>query len=272
MGKKKIIRSYTTAQLDGMFLPPLYRQKCVNYTSHTKDTDEPCTEYIARLVRSGELALSFPEGKVREEFSFPTHDGKIHEKVNENTTRFEPWWCIHQFRRAKAGATTPFGKAINYEVNLIPGTHTNIDLVARAEEDGRKVLYFIEVKAKARDLIALGANPADFPKSNGAIDVVSTETLLRCILEIRTYYELLERNGRLSALLSTLSAAPENGEKVGKVETDGTEEIRLGIWVPKDSQAAAEYREVLRGEPHRKEVAELLKKWNIRVEIMQEDA
>ena len=72
--------------------------------------------------------------------------------------------------------TKELGIPIEYEVNIVSGTKVNVDLVSINTIE--KVVYIIEVKGK----IGKDKDYYDTP-----------ETLLRCALEIETYFESLEK-------------------------------------------------------------------------------
>lgn len=210
---------------------PLYRARCVNWIGITKaDTDDNGGEYyseiIANAVLNEESLLTLPDGKLRDNFAFPNHNGMT-SRVKSN--RKEDRLCLDCYCKRNE-QLTPFGKAINYQVNLIEHTKINIDLVAFDKQCN--ILWLIEVKGRDDD---------------------SPETLLRCALEIETYYRLLSEHK--VDLLKTLSSTHE------PVQTNMETQIKKGVWVPENSQAAHEYNN-LKNYPN---LSDLLEKWKIEV-------
>lgn len=211
----------------------LYQMNCVNWTGKTKKsgTDgggEFYTEIIAEMVYSNPLLVNIPHGKVRDSFEFSAHNGNTQ---LPDSPRKEERFCLERYKRRNR-ELTPFGKIINYQVNIFKGTKINVDLVAYDSEPD--TLWLIEVKGH---------------------DGRSAETLLRCVLEIETYFECLSPHRQ--TLLTTLSSKDE------PVVTTEKTKIKKGIWVPKNSTAAKEYGELT----DRPNLAKLIDKWDIKIEL-----
>ena len=216
----------------------LYQMPCVNWKGKTikSETDEGgeyYTEVIAESVIKNEKLLGLPyrQVAVRDVFKFPGHDGKT---KNADSLRKEERFCLEKYN-TRNEILSPFGKIINYQVNIFPGTKINVDLVAY--DDKNDILWLIEVKGH-----------------NGKSD----ETLLRCVLEIETYYRCLCE--KKHALLTTLSSKDEVFHP-----TENTV-IKKGIWVPKDSRPALEYLDL----KNRPNVSKLINDWEIRFETYQD--
>lgn len=225
--------SYTRNEVQEIIkIHSLYQMDCVNWTGKTKKskTDgggEYYTEVIAERVLENPQILNIPHGTVRESFAFPEHDGNT---KRADSPRKEERFCLDRYQ-SRNHEITPFGKVINYQVNIFKGTKINVDLVAY--DDSNDILWLIEVKGH-----------------NGE----SAETLLRCVLEIETYYECLLPHKQ--TLLTTLRSKDES------VITTEKTEIRKGIWVPQKSKAAKEYSE-LNNRPY---LAKLIERYNIKIE------
>jgi hypothetical protein len=102
----------------------------------------------------------------------------------------------------------------------------NIDLVAYNSET--KIVTLIEVKG-------------------GSKNKKYKETLLRCLLEIETYYRILMPTKKL--FFDTLKS-DDSGRSI-----ENAGEIKKGIYIPKESQAAEELTEMNEGgRPHLKEL------------------
>ena len=225
---------YTKKEIEKIsIIRPLYQMSCVNRKGKTVKCETDCggeyySEIIAESVFNNIQLLNLPHGKARKSFYFSGHDGKTD---RENSQRKEERFCLERYNKRNS-EISPFGKIINYQVNIFSGTKINVDLVAY---DGKNdTLWLIEVKGH---------------------DGKSNETLLRCVLEIETYYQCLQGQRRI--LLTTLSSKDE-----GVTTTENTI-IRKGIWIPASSQAALEYSDL----KNRPNLSKLILSWGIRVEI-----
>jgi len=210
----------------------LYQMSCVNWIGKTvKDKEDDGGEYyseiIAECVLNNEKLLNLPQGRVRDNFAFLDHDGNTEK---EDSPRKEERFCLDWYKN-RNNKISPFGKIINYQVNVFKGTKINVDLVAY--DDKNDTLWLIEVKGH---------------------DGKSKETLLRCVLEIETYYRCLQPN--MQVLRTTLCSKDE------EVKPFENTEIKKGIWVPAGSRAALEFAD-LNNRPH---LFKLIEKWGIRVE------
>ncbi len=210
----------------------LYQMACVNWkgtTAKDKETDggEYYSEIIAESVLKDSNLLAIPSGQERKTFNFSGHDGTT---KSADSPRKEERFCLAKYKNRNS-ELSPFGKIINYQVNIFSNTKINVDLVAY--DDVNDTLWLIEVKGRSGE---------------------SPETLLRCVLEIETYYRCLQPQKQV--LLTTLSSKHE------RVQTTEKTKIKKGIWVPKGSQAAKEYDDL----ENRPNLEKLIDKWKIRVE------
>lgn len=191
---------------------PSYERAEINYKGKTVDSGEYYTEIIAKLFLDGE-ELRLPEGDVRDSFAFYSHDGRS--EMNKSA-RNEEKFCLARFNR-RAEESFAFGKIVNYQVNILKRLKINVDLVAYDENSA--TLTLIEVK---------GSDVAGVNKSH--------ETLLRCVLEIETYFRLLAPHRE--TLFSTLAAADK-----ATLAKDG-KHLQKAVWVKSDSRAAEEWSKI----------------------------
>ena len=211
---------------------PLYQMSCVNWRGKTVKNEKDCggeyySEIIAESVLKDELLLNCPRGEIRDSFKFSKHDGNTE---NNDSMRKEERFCLDCYKNRDT-KPSPFGRIINYQVNIFKGTKINVDLVAYDEDSD--TLWLIEVKGH---------------------DGESDETLLRCVLEVETYYRCLQPHSK--TLLTTLSSKDE------EVRTTENTKIKKGIWVPEGSRAKQDFD----GLENRPNLSALIQRWGIRVE------
>jgi len=149
----------------------LYKEKCINWSGKTKDKKPGFySEIIAdELIKSGIKDLLQEIKPIsRNNYKVDRHTGKI-PKI---TIREEEIFAKDLFNYCKAGNDPgEIGVIIDYQVPLKANQNDDagkIDLISFSKDDG--VIYLLELKGKN-----------------------SKETLLRCILEISTYYRLLDK-------------------------------------------------------------------------------
>jgi hypothetical protein len=172
-GKKimapKYTRDETISELKEALKTPetLYDADCINWTGYTSDTKEPYTEIIADYL----LAHKDLWGKTKTISRETSYDVK-HEKVPDGAfkpikgTKTEKWIAKSMFDNNYDF----IGKVIDYETPLRNTSEDKcgeIDLLALSQDSTS--LYLIELKK------------ADNP-----------ETLLRCVLEIYTYSQIVD--------------------------------------------------------------------------------
>lgn len=206
---------YTCGEIVRAFrsnIKPSYERAEVNYAGKTADTGEYYTEVIASLFLDGEQ-LRLPEGEVRDSFAFDGHDGS---SERNKSARNEEKFCLARFNR-RAEEIFEFGRIVNYQVNILKRLKINVDLVAYDENTA--TLTLVEVKGSDVE----GANR-------------SKETLLRCVLEIETYFRLLAPHRE--RLFATLAAA----DKIPWAKD--AKRLQKAVWVKSDSRAAQEWREI----------------------------
>lgn len=152
----------------------LYQLDCVNYKSKIGDTY--ISDIIAQCIledkdfKCEHLASFYNESNIRGgddyPFSFKNHNPSVDgfEKDTEKVV------CRKLY--ANGFFNEHIGKIKEYEVNLILSSKRNIDLISLNGDNNE--IYLIEVKGNL------------LPNQND-------ETLLRCILEVETYYQIINK-------------------------------------------------------------------------------
>ncbi len=143
----------------------IYNSDVINYRGNTKDTKEKYTEIVAQeILRNPEKYDFLSVNKINRERTYNVgHDGIY----NDNSTRKEEVIAMKMYKRNY----DVMGKILDYQVPLKDAQDTKagkIDLISFKEEE--QFMYLIELKNN-----------------------VSKETLLRCVLEIITYYSQVDR-------------------------------------------------------------------------------
>ncbi len=212
-----------------------YGKDFVNYTSKTKDGDF-CTEVIAKYLLENKSEI-VPYSRLRKNFQMGERGC---EEVADDTERglCRRWYCEKDFdedlpKVAQEYLGTPF----ECELNISPYTGVDVDLISYHEK--KDVLYLIEVKGVKKDG-----------------EYKSVETLLKCALQIQTYYESLIQ--KEEQLLKDLH--------IKKLEINPYTRIRKVILIPEDSTAAMQFE----NEEH-PNVNQLIDDWDIEVFIFKKD-
>ena len=160
--KKEIINKLSSINK----LEDLYIEKMINYTGKTNDTKEKYTEVIAKEILDNLDKFNFKNINVinrNKGYNVGTHNGKY----NEESPRREEIIAMKLFNTTHNG----LGKFIDYQIPLKDKKNTKagkIDLISYNEEEN--ILYLIELKNDS-----------------------SKETLLRCVLEIMTYINQVDK-------------------------------------------------------------------------------
>ena len=242
--KEQIINSIKRNQM-------LYQKDEINYTGKTKPLHKTSTYYseviseylLSRLDNPKEIqkTLQLWNMDVRKNFQFNNHDGTIEKETN----RREEILCKKLYNLCKKSDVSlkNLGHIINYQVNLIENTKVNIDLVSTIDQK----IYIIEVKGH------LDSN----------IGISSSETLLRCMLEIESYYRFLLNNQ--DDFFKTLSSKDYNN-LLNRIITPV---IEKAILVSKSTQAWIEYQEI--NTPERIKLKALLDKLMIKVYCIENE-
>lgn len=158
-------KKYVLEKLSSAFQTPatLYKKPFINYRGKTSDTREKHTEVLAAaLLENIAILEAIPSVPRNKGYKIKTHDGTT---KAENSNREEERIALSMFGKEYGG----IGKIIDYQVPLKNTSEDiglgKIDLLAY---DGQ-TLRLLELKK---------------PKS--------TETLLRCVLEVYTYWHIAD--------------------------------------------------------------------------------
>lgn len=182
-------------------------------------TENLLIEIVAKYVYDNKIDLSYKNKlKKGKDFDYNDHEGYATEKSNYE----EKMICRNWFNNGFYDEIKKYGEVIDYESNLIKYTKTNIDLISYNK--GTKSLYLIEVKGKGT-------------KKDGKLIINSQESLLRCILEIETYYETLKNNGLLKGFIENTCSAIKRDCFEKDRSSLNEDNIKLLILVPKESFA-----------------------------------
>ena len=150
--------------LNKLNIEDIYIQKMVNYSGKTSDTKEKYTEVIAEEIFNNSTKYDFSKIKMIDRkitYKTETHDGKY----NPLSNRREEIIALKMFKKNYKD----LGEIIDYQVPLKDTKTTKagkIDIISYKDE----TLYLIELKNDR-----------------------SIESLLRCVLEIITYYNQINR-------------------------------------------------------------------------------
>lgn len=210
-----MVKSYTekeiTEHIDkALETEDLYKAKSLNYTGCTSDTKESYEELTAKYLLQNDINKYFTK--------FVPIDRKEGYKVKSHH--------ISNLQREKYFAKglkdceiQGLGKIIDFEIPLNTSTVPkcgNIDIISK--DDTSKTIHIIELKHST-----------------------NTETVLRCILEISTYYQRLNKKRFL-----------ENFDAVGY-------KIQKTVLVLQGSNAGKELKKIKAGKyPYFKQLAEQL--------------
>lgn len=154
----------------------LYKAKIINYTGKTLDTNELFTEVIAEELMRLDIKNRMKKINevVREKgYRVASHNGVVTTKrKEEDSNRKEERYAIQLFNWSQSGKVfNHIGKIIDYQAPLKNSNADKglgkIDLISLVEDS----FYVIELKI-----------------------IENKETLLRCVLEIATYYQVLSKS------------------------------------------------------------------------------
>lgn len=216
-------KTYTRNEILSLVAYPemLYQRDVVNYYGTTVKAEGgvPYSEIIADFLvnmfdtrpEAFERLLALTVRRTRKDFAFLNHDWRS--ELGETNRRKEA--VCHRMK----DKASPWGRIINYQVNVIPDTRINIDLVA------------YDSVSESVTLITLKGCESEDPSK-----FVSSDTLLRCLLEAETLYRLICREG--DAFLSTLCAYDR------RVLTANARNLLKAVWLPEDSVAWREFCEL----------------------------
>lgn len=145
----------------------LYKEDFINYRGDTTDTKEKYTEVIAEwLIKNFNLFDNIKKITRLSSYKVDTHDGKHN---NQNSNRLEEIMAIEIFNQKSLNI---LGEVIDYQTPLkdkLVDEAGKIDIVSYDKDN--KIVYLLELKRED-----------------------SKETMLRCVLEIFTYFKTLDKD------------------------------------------------------------------------------
>ena len=145
----------------------LYKEDFINYRGDTIDAKEKYTEVIADwLLNNIDLLYKIKKITRLSSYKVDTHDGKHN---NQNSNRLEEIMAIEIFNQKSLNI---LGKVLDYQTplkNERDDKAGKIDIVSYNKDI--KTVYLLELKKEDNE-----------------------ETMLRCVLEIFTYYKTLDKD------------------------------------------------------------------------------
>lgn len=173
----------------------LYKSRIINYKGKTVDTDEHFTEVIAEELLKIDIKkrLENINEVVREKgYRVVSHNGVVTPQHNEeNSNRKEERYAIQLFNLSKGGKVfNHIGRILDYQIPLKNSIADKglgkIDLISVTDEH----IFLLELKIKENE-----------------------ETILRCLLEISTYYQQLSKSKFLDSYSNEFGKLTENSIK-----------------------------------------------------------
>jgi len=198
----------------------LYRQKLLNWKGIAKDDNRTYSKIIAEELLKKDIIRKIESIKPinRQDYCVRSHDGRI-----TNTYRQEENFCkkVWVYCNKTGKNLNLLGKAFDYQVplkSIQADDAGKIDLVSYNKESNR--IYLIEVKKQD-----------------------SKETILRCVFEIATFYQLLNKENFIGSYK--------------ELENFNTNDIKKTVLIFKKS---SQYQEVqhLKNNPNLKKLIEKL--------------
>lgn len=170
--REEIIKKLQDSSKD---MSTFYTQTFINYTGKTTDTKEKYTEVIAEWLLNN-IDLLYKIKKITRESTYKvnTHKGKHN---NPTSNRKEEIIAMEIFRQ---GSLNILGKILDYQTplkNEQKNKAGKIDIVSYNKDI--KTVYLLELKKED--------SKEDEKKDK-------KETMLRCILEIYTYFKTLDKD------------------------------------------------------------------------------
>ena len=178
--KDKFIKEFVADLAMGM--QHFYTSKSLRRIGKTKDTKEYYSEIISKFLTENKFIQNGELAGVKQKTREKSYYTKSHETPtinNSNPVRFEENFVKTLFIDDSHNSfNTKFGLPIDYQTPLCDKRGDKlgkVDLLTYKEDTGE--LFMVEVKRK-------------LDKDKGA---TSDETLLRCCLEIQTYYQIIDK-------------------------------------------------------------------------------
>lgn len=149
-------------------------------------------------------------------FQIATHFGKYAKDLLKEKPLCRSWFnCPERIPKN----LKKYGTIIDYETNLIEGSHVNIDLVSYDGKD----FYLWEVKGTGK-----------LNDRTGLVEYNSDETLVRALLEVETYFETIVNNGNEGTFKS------EIGGHLFNISNREKASIKKLVVIPKNSKIASQ--------------------------------
>ena len=232
-GKRKKYSKDEVVQifLDGIKHKRPYMLECVKWNGPRSKKQTPYIEIISSLILEDETRGIVPYvDNVKHNFKYDDKRDLIKPRVSEKRL------CRQWYFNADFGSqeiTEKIGIPAEYELNIVEenGGHTNVDLVSY--KDG--TIHLLEVKGCGR------------------VYYNTSESLLRAVLEIKTYFESLKNS------LKEIASTCRDNNKTG---IQNAYSIKMAILVPKGSNAAKQYNN-----PRFPNLNKLIERWGIEVLI-----
>ncbi len=230
-GEETMSQKYTRKETEAQIaeaakdMPTLYRAACVNHTGTTykHDGNEYYTEIISEFLLQNFNLFSQIKKIPRADYKIASHTGTTPRPASN---RLEERIALSLFQKN----LRPIGKVIDYQIplkSIQKDDAGKIDLMTFDESTG--ILRLIELKA---------------PESK--------ETLLRCVLEIYTYFKTVD----IDALKKSYAL------------TDKCTEIRICVLFFMNSNQDKEYRD-LRQRPYFVELMKKISEKSTKVELLR---
>ena len=184
------------------------------YTGCCKDTKRPYIEALAEHILSKPVVLFSDEmlkGKktrvLKDKFTNGHDEQALDEALSDSSKDGEKMMVRQWVKDLKVFPS--LGKCFEYELNLVAGPKTNIDLLTYREG----VIYLVEVKGSKNRK----------PKSE-------PDGLLRAVLEIATYQEMLKKH--LGTFQEQVAVSPMAKRAFGEPTKLVIKDVRLAVLIP----------------------------------------
>lgn len=213
-----------------------YQDEIINFTDKTSDTSELLNEVIAEELLKLDIKNKLAGIDVitrTNGYHVKRHNGKVTTGISkDDSNRHEERFALDLFNMSKNGKSfNKLGKIIDYQVplkNKREDKAGKIDLISKNDEN----IYLIELKTKD-----------------------NKETLLRCILEISTYYQILSRGKFIDSYKDIFGNLTE-------------ENIKKAVLIAKDSLQHDELKSINNGE--RNNLKKLIDALEVKVFVIDE--
>lgn len=190
----------------------LYQKQVVNRKGTTPDgvyyNEILAKEILAQETSNNASFLKlqiYPKKVVKTGFIYKR--GKEEPEKGSEKALCHHWLINKEFDNQKVAKV--LGKPIEYELNVVKKTKVNVDLVSFNKTTG--IIYLIEVKGKV---------------AKSSKTYKTSETLLRCVLEIETYYRSLGKDFLNNFKKETIKKG---------IDISGAKKVKKAILVPEES-------------------------------------